>query len=688
MEQTTTLYGSRSLDDARQRRYVEGAALYAGDHTVPLFWLVAFAKADVVPIDGTLADERVRVFVATSTTTAVERLRKRRAALLAAIGERFGALYDQFVDYVGSRLQPVLVASLDDVIEFWPRAHDRILVFVDAVDARRIDPARLEQFVGLKRLSGDLGDPAVNVAALVVGSDLAAWPTGPVDPLARHPLVDRVPEQRLIAGVESWIHSLWASPSAVDHIDEWGSLAQGYAIAEHLEPVSLLWHSQLDPDRSRGTRDAMFALSKVSRPSELANVITLMRSEAPEVIDLATQLVKRCAPHDGPARTLAARSGALRDFDSAESANTLAIIACRAAAAGDAVRARATLDVFASQTNLEGIPDTGWGPDDSHLGMAWALEACVRLDTWPELPITRAVALRALVAVRSACGEAGIAALRAHYPAIRDAEQPLTYEGPTGTDTASNEARAAELRAGYEEGRLTEAEAEIAIGRLTMDEHAFLLHQLRQDFERGAAAARSFVDEVLAVCDPSKRVLDRRAIGEARASFTEMVERATIPGNLLQLANRASALRIDPDGARVVAAGLGRLEAKYGPASSWVPPLPVRGPNVRDHIRLLTLLACAEGRALEAAALEQAVRRASKAYLPRAAPYRVVEGLARDGHLGDLRERVMRCLDQPSTPDTGLIAAMLRLSPDLAPAIRDIATTTLARLPSTAGWIG
>ena len=86
--------------------------LLEAKYYIPLFWLAAFDTADFL-----LGEEQGEQYAALccSTASGLERLRRRRDAIVDVVGVRFRALYDEWVQFVASNYPDKLLLQVDDL---------------------------------------------------------------------------------------------------------------------------------------------------------------------------------------------------------------------------------------------------------------------------------------------------------------------------------------------------------------------------------------------------------------------------------------------------------------------------------------------------------------------------------------------------------------------------------------------
>lgn len=173
-----------------------GPQLSASYH-IPLFWLAAFAPADVLEVvrredDGAAAYTFPAYF--TPTSAGLKKLRARRIGVLALVGERFAGFYDDWHQYLQEQYPDGFLLQAEDI--FWMIDMDEGAAAVAAIISdldgleRGVPISDLEpfrQWGALPHLCGDDFSRPDNEAAMFWRASLAGgavtgsvdWPTEP-----------------------------------------------------------------------------------------------------------------------------------------------------------------------------------------------------------------------------------------------------------------------------------------------------------------------------------------------------------------------------------------------------------------------------------------------------------------------------------------------------------------------------
>lgn len=296
---------------------------------VPLLWLAAFDVEDLLV--RRRAGERPEVALCTPAVAGLERLRRRREAVLRLVGERFDALYDAWIEHVARSYPRSLLLRTwieeeeeeeeqQQDVEFVLRGPLTALAAADRGEAiPRAEFDRVDILHGI-----DPDEPAAE-GALRRRAILAGWsvpqagetwhwpppPTGEevgrVDGRRGSNVVPAIPDdlaleelgvllaRRFVAAVpEVWacavpqaaLYAVWAR----------GEFERVYEVArlrEFRAPM-LAWYAGMDPEprAPRVTRAAVQALAAAASAEQLLSVVALMPCVEPEVVRRARRVVK------------------------------------------------------------------------------------------------------------------------------------------------------------------------------------------------------------------------------------------------------------------------------------------------------------------------------------------------------------------------------------------------------------
>lgn len=296
---------------------------------VPLFWLAAFDVEDLWVLRQ--AGERPEVALCAPAAAGLDRLRRRREAVLGLVGERFDALYDAWIEHV-ARAYPrslLLRTWIEDEEDEEEQGVDQEVVLREPltalVAADRGEAIPRAAFDRVEILHGiDPDEPAADGAlrrrAILAGWSVPRagetwhWPPPPTgeevgrvdgrrgsnvvpaipDDLAPEALGDLLARRFVEAVAEVWacaipqaaLHAVWAR----------GEYVRVYEVArlrEFRAPM-LAWYAGLDPEprAPRVTQAASQALAAAASAEQLLSVVALIPFVAPEVVRRARRVAK------------------------------------------------------------------------------------------------------------------------------------------------------------------------------------------------------------------------------------------------------------------------------------------------------------------------------------------------------------------------------------------------------------
>jgi hypothetical protein len=476
------------------------------------------------------------------------------------------------------------------------------------------------------------------------------------------------------------LHTLWSRNEA----------AGAYAIAAALSPLhrspALAWCASLDPQprSARAVKASTEALRGAQGDLDLTVALALVPLRDPAVLRLATHLAS--GVYSRRAIALRTDRDAKLDDDPTmpEDSVLFALQAARRADQGRDDEAKALME----RALTRGYFALSWIaqavlPAVRRLG-AWG---AIGQTQWEEVPLLAAAFLAgregpgAVDALVSGLGERAslrpilLAAAALGHAQVPDESRPEL--------AACDPALAQEH---HDEGLVSREElwalrVAHALGNpYPEDPQIFALEQAALAICDACKEAYGFADRVRArLAGPSR---DEARVAKRAASLAELVrdpkekDRPRPTWRSLRPILRKCRALADEGGAAEVRDAVSALEKLWGPAEGWMEGELTS--TTAEHV--VELLSCAAGRSQEAARIERAQRDVYPSVRAR-----LCAGLARDGHLDELRDVLERTIGERLEPsDVELLApAAVALDPAAAERVEETLVAELCGLPET-----
>lgn len=668
----------------KQRPWRDAPLLSSGKYIIPSFWLAAFGSGDCVVIPGVDGSPGFTACIA-SSAACVERLQRRREAILEAFGEHLGPLYDAWVRLVADRFPATILMHTEEMFWMMPFADAdatlrRVLAAHEAAESGRgfRERGALDGFSAVTTGEDDLEQPY-----LFVGWG-ERWP--PETPRAPRWEDASIAEicARLAQRIPEGLHQRWLDLLPEDVLDVlWvaGEHEQVYSLARMRDfrrrAETLAWYAALDPvpERARAVAREALSLSSVN----LQTLATVPLDDP----GLARQ-ARRAAKGGAAKMVLAIRLDGYEPTrqDAAGfygETRTLiwALAAARAGEQGRRADAEAALEfAFADDQ----------GPSAALL---WAFRAYARCGAWTSairLDAYRSQASYAAIDEARRSGDEALRRLRDRCAGRIESMVAVCLDEEPGREPADSEAEA-RLQGWYEEGLITGWELQLGLARMRCPPREAPRMAMLAVLTDALADLRAFAGVIAAACGPHEQ--DEAMLAGPRAALAKEVTAArtenTPSRSLLRRVRKASRALADAGDAATVRSAVDDLEKTWGPAGKW--PRAANGGS-RASEWTIEILAAAAGRSQDAAQLIADLPHPTD--LGRAC---VAVGLARDGSLDEARIALARLVADPPAPETlPLLAALaVTLDPASSGRLRDAAMQEAAALPVTrdevAAWL-
>jgi len=656
----------------RTRPWGDAWRLDSGKYVIPTLWLAAFGLDDRVEIAGADGSPEFTACIA-SAAVCVERLTRRRAAILAALGEDLGWLYDAWVRLVADNAGDTVLLHTQEMFWMMPFADAdatlrRALAAYGDVDAGRAPmPGALDGFSGATNDQDALERPHLFVGW---GRD---WPPEPPRPprwedASIAEITARLADHVRDGVVQRWLDAL--PDPALDVLWAAGEHALVYALTRRRggrgRAESLAWYAAIDPDSGRAQAAAHDALSL-----PLINLATLATVPLgdPALVRLARRAGRGAAERRILAMRIDGQAPDGRAMDSLWGEGWALVWAVAASLAAEQGR-RADAEAALAQSFVGGQQSTA--------ALLHAFRAFVRCGAWTDaigLQHCDARVKAAAIAEGRRGGEEALTRLLERFPGPIDDVTAMALGRDVEATGGGPEAEA-RLVESYEEGLLSAWELVFRRACLRMSTRAASEAAIAEQLTDALAEVQVFAGEVIAACGPA--VQDASALDEQRAALARGVASVS-PGSkptprLRRSFREACRALADAGDAATVRAAVDRLESVWGPAAEW-------GGNPRYADWTIEIVASAAGRGGDAAGLVRA-RGADASDLCRAC---VAAGLARDGSLDAARSELARLVEHPPAPEAMPVLTALagQLDPACAGALRGAAEQAAASLPGT-----
>lgn len=648
-------FPSRAAVDLYMRGQDPGpfvSCLESPKYGIATLWLAAFGSEDCVVVHG---PDQAPYYVACCATGAacVERLVRRREAMLELIGESWAGLYDAWIAEVAEKFPGFVFMKTEEI--FWmtdferaDRSFRQSLATLEPAD--RGEPiTELDALGSFDALAWDVNDDR---SSLLVG-----WGEGfpPVvsrqDPSAVEELCARL-EVALRDGVgQVWAEKLPAA--ALDVLWARGALAQVYAIAAMMRAdraaATLAWYAGLDPEpgSQRATDAALAALRALRSSARPLDVLAHVPLQDARVVRLARRVARGSAERLALALRLDDVEPAL-DLGSDEYTGHRAVLWALAA-----VR-RAQRGQW--EDSALALASAHAGDEDSETLNLLAFRALFAgVPVAASTLIRGARACHAAVLLARQAGDEVARGLLARFEGLVDVAEICLVEAAAGLvqRPADHEAR---VQAQYEEGLIDPWTFDYEVARTRSGPREAGEAALSEAMQSAYRRVDTLVDAVAAHCalrerDESQLAAHREALARLVVAAQAM---ATANSGWLRKACRAVRALAEMEDADCVGAAVIAVEKVWGPVQQWSSLC-----RARDLGAKVELLGCAAGRSLDAMRLIEGDDHSppieSLAY--------AVAGLARDGHLELARTTMVRVLAGPWVPDAlpPLVAAAVIL---------------------------